>query len=58
MKRLRRQMQMVFQDPYESLNPRVTVFEAVAEPLEVHGLTSSREEKIRTSPPALWRTPG
>ena len=53
MKRLRRQMQMVFQDPYESLNPRVTVFEAVAEPLEVHALTSSREEKIERVRQAL-----
>jgi len=46
MKRLRRQMQMVFQDPYESLNPRTTVFEAVAEPLEVHALTTGKEDKL------------
>lgn len=42
-KRMRRQMQMVFQDPYESLNPRATVYETVAEPLLVHGLAGSRE---------------
>lgn len=45
LKRLRRQIQMVFQDPYESLNPRATVFETVAEPLEVHGLSPGREER-------------
>ena len=43
---LRRQMQVAFQDPYEALNPRQTVFSIVAEPLEVHRLTRSREEKI------------
>jgi oligopeptide/dipeptide ABC transporter ATP-binding protein len=42
---LRRMAQMIFQDPYESLNPRQKVFEIVAEPLEIHGITSSAEEK-------------
>ncbi|MCX6070621.1 MAG: ABC transporter ATP-binding protein [Chloroflexi bacterium] len=46
MKGLRRQVQMVFQDPYESLNPRATVYETVAEPLEVHGLAGTREELL------------
>jgi peptide/nickel transport system ATP-binding protein len=46
MKSLRRQVQMVFQDPYESLNPRATVYETVAEPLEVHGLAGTREELL------------
>jgi oligopeptide/dipeptide ABC transporter ATP-binding protein len=51
--RLRRQMQIVFQDPYESLNPRQTVFAAVAEPLEVHRLTRDREEKVERVKAAL-----
>jgi oligopeptide/dipeptide ABC transporter ATP-binding protein len=46
MKRLRQQAQMIFQDPYESLNPRATIFEIVAEPLVVHGLLRNREERI------------
>ena len=53
LKRLRRQVQMVFQDPYESLNPRATVFETVAEPLEVHGLAATREEKVAKVTQAL-----
>ena len=42
---LRRRAQLIFQDPYESLNPRQTVFDAVAEPLEVHHLVSNQREK-------------
>ncbi len=42
---LRRQMQMVFQDPYSSLNPRMTVEDIIGEPLDVHRLYSSRAER-------------
>ena len=41
----RKQMQMVFQDPYSSLNPRMTVEDIIGEPLDVHKLYSSRNER-------------
>ena len=42
LRRLRRDMQLIFQDPYASLNPRMTVFDIVAEPLIVHGLAPDK----------------
>ena len=42
---LRKDMQMVFQDPYSSLNPRMTVEDIIGEPLDVHKLYSSRAER-------------
>jgi oligopeptide transport system ATP-binding protein len=50
LRRTRRDMQIVFQDPYASLNPRMTVGDIVAEPLEVHGIGSrrSRRTAVRT----------
>jgi peptide/nickel transport system ATP-binding protein len=44
LRKLRRNMQLVFQDPYASLNPRMNVLDIVAEPLIVHGLVGSAEE--------------
>jgi oligopeptide/dipeptide ABC transporter ATP-binding protein len=44
---LRQRVTMVFQDPYASLNPRRTIADSVAEPLEVHGLHPGREQRRR-----------
>lgn len=41
----RREFQMIFQDPYGSLNPRMTVGQIVGEPLDIHGLAASAAEK-------------
>ncbi len=53
LKHLRQQAQMIFQDPYESLNPRATIFEIVAEPLVVHGMARRREERVARVKSAL-----
>ena len=49
LKRLRRKIQMIFQDPYESLNPRMIIADIVSEPLKVQGIGTAREveEKVR-----------
>jgi peptide/nickel transport system ATP-binding protein len=43
---LRRQMQIVFQNPYNSLNPRINIGKAIAEPLIVHNVKGDRQQKV------------
>ncbi|NNE43031.1 MAG: ABC transporter ATP-binding protein [Gemmatimonadetes bacterium] len=45
MRELRKEMQIVFQDPYGSLNPRMTVEGALIEPMEIHGIGSGRKDR-------------
>jgi oligopeptide/dipeptide ABC transporter ATP-binding protein len=47
MRKYRRDMQMVFQDPYASLNQRMSVGELIVEPMYVHGMYTNRERKLR-----------
>ena len=47
---LRRQMQMIFQDPFSSLNPRMTVVDIIGEPLLVNGMTDARAAQRAGAP--------
>jgi oligopeptide/dipeptide ABC transporter ATP-binding protein len=47
MRQMRKDIQMVFQDPYASLNPRKTIRQILLEPLKVHGIGSSRGERMK-----------
>jgi peptide/nickel transport system ATP-binding protein len=68
-KPLRQDIQMIWQDPYGSLNPRRTIFEILEEPLDIHKLALSRDERmeivakiledVKLTPPEefMWRYP-
>ena len=47
LRRMRRRMQMIFQDPYASLNPRMTVGDIIGEPLVVHNISKGKERRAR-----------
>ncbi|MEI3611262.1 ABC transporter ATP-binding protein [Pseudogracilibacillus sp. SO30301A] len=46
LKQFNQNMQMIFQDPYASLNPRMTITDIIAEGLDIHGLTKSKKERV------------
>jgi oligopeptide transport system ATP-binding protein len=47
-RKLRKEMQIIFQDPYASLNPRMTVGDIIGEPLQIHGIASGKAAEART----------
>ncbi|MEP6925130.1 MAG: dipeptide ABC transporter ATP-binding protein [Pyrinomonadaceae bacterium] len=49
MQHLRREMQIIFQDPYASLNPRLNILSIISEPLKIHGIGNKREQKERVA---------
>ncbi len=49
LRRLRREMQMIFQDPFESLDARLTVGQILEEPFEIHGIGTARERRRRVA---------
>jgi peptide/nickel transport system ATP-binding protein len=53
LKEFRRKAQIVFQDPYESLNPTMKVVDIVTEPLAIHGLLNGRDDKLEAAAKAL-----
>ena len=57
MRPIRHEMQLIFQDPYESLDPRFRVRDTVIEPLRIHGVTDNREERVRAALERAGLTP-
>ena len=66
LKKIRQEMAMIFQDPYSSLNPRMTVADIVSEPIETHGIAKGRRkqemvlellEKVELSSNHIYRYP-
>ncbi len=53
LEKIRREMQIIFQDPYESLNPGMTIFDTVAEPLAIHGIGRNFAEREQLVSEAL-----
>ncbi|CAN5245770.1 dipeptide ABC transporter ATP-binding protein [soil metagenome] len=49
MQKLRREMQIIFQDPYASLNPRLSIYSIVSEPLKIHGIGDKSERRDRVA---------
>ncbi len=49
LKAFRKRVQMIFQDPYESMNPRLTIYDTVAEPLDVQGIGTIAEREMRVA---------
>ena len=49
MQKLRREMQIIFQDPYASLNPRLSIFSIVSEPLKIHKIGNKTEQRERVA---------
>jgi oligopeptide transport system ATP-binding protein len=47
MQEIRREMQIIFQDPYASLNPRLSILKIISEPLVIHGIGNKNEQKDR-----------
>ena len=59
LRRMRRRMQMIFQDPYASLNPRMTAGQILSEPLEIHRLARGRrQERVRELMELVGLNPG
>jgi oligopeptide transport system ATP-binding protein len=66
LRELRRQIQIIFQDPYSSLNPRLSVYSIVSEPLKIHRIGNEKErkeivadllKKVGLDPGYMWRYP-